>query len=49
MANCSLAVKPTAGRYPKIFGSQAPQMKNSRTIMTKSFFAAGDFMGILRG
>src|SRR5258705_3213217 len=30
---CSPAVKPRLGRYPKISGYQAPQMKSSSTIM----------------
>src|SRR6185295_13957410 len=31
--DCSLAVYPRLGRYPKISGNQAPQMKNSSTII----------------
>src|SRR3954465_5562163 len=30
---CSAALKPRLGRYPKIRGNQAPQMKNSSTII----------------
>src|SRR5689334_1402128 len=38
MSDCWSAVKfkPLGPRYPKITGSQAPQINNSRTIMRKS-------------
>src|SRR3954469_20091437 len=36
ISDCSPAVKPRLGRYPKIRGSHAPQIKNSRTIMRNS-------------
>src|SRR3954469_11970043 len=45
---CSQAVKPRPGRYPKISGSQAPQMKNSRNIITDSFQRT-PFMGGTQG
>src|SRR5208282_4951044 len=33
---CSQSANPKLGRYPKINGNQAPQMKNSKTIIKKS-------------
>src|SRR5262245_56803530 len=35
--DCWLGVYPRLGRYPKINGNHAPQMKNSSTIMTNNF------------
>lgn len=34
--DCSPGLKPRLGRYPKISGNQAPQIKNSNTIIRKS-------------
>ena len=34
--DCCIGEKPRLGKYPKISGSHAPQMKNSRNIMTSS-------------
>jgi hypothetical protein len=34
--DCSAGENFKLGRYPKINGSQAPQMKNSSTIIRKS-------------
>jgi hypothetical protein len=35
ISDCCVGVKPRLGRYPKIKGSHAPQMKNSSAIITK--------------
>src|SRR5688572_28535488 len=42
---CSLGEKPRLGRYPKIRGYHAPQMKNSRTIIRNSLRRMARFMG----
>src|SRR3954451_23733717 len=42
---CSAGVNPRLGRYAKIRGNQAPQMKNSSTIIRKSFSRMALFIG----
>src|SRR5579862_2457011 len=37
---CSVAEKPRLGRYAKINGNHAPQMKNSRTIIRSNRYFA---------
>src|SRR6516164_4767504 len=41
---CSDGEKPRLGRYPKISGYHAPQMKNSSTIMTNNLTRTVGFM-----
>src|SRR5438552_3849280 len=43
---CSVAVKPRLGRYPKINGYHAPQMKNSSTIIRNSFERTDSFINL---
>jgi hypothetical protein len=38
------AENPKLGKYPKIKGSQAPQMKNSSTIMRNNLKRIPEFM-----
>jgi hypothetical protein len=42
--DCWLGVNPKLGKYPKIKGSQAPQMKNSSTIMRNNLKRIPEFM-----
>src|SRR4051812_36904231 len=45
---CSAALNPRLGRYPKISGNQAPQMKNSSTIIRISLSRIVLFIDVRR-
>src|SRR6188768_1815078 len=44
--DCCAGVNPRLGRYPKMSGSHAPQMKNSSTIITNNLTRIGFFIGL---
>jgi hypothetical protein len=45
ISDCSSVENPRLGRYPKMSGSHAPQMKNSKTIMRNSLKRMALFIG----